>query len=128
MTQDTPNRAEVDRFILDHIESVPHPEALLLLRQHSEQWTAESVAKRLWINAEDARNILEDLVRDNFIVAASEPGRYTYRAEPGHDRLLQAVADAYRGERIRISTMIHAKPSSAVRAFARAFRFTKDQE
>lgn len=129
MSEQIPDELEVNRFILDHIDSVPHLEALLLLwKQNSGRWTAEDIAKRLWIQVEEARNILQDLVREHLIAAvAGEREGYEYRAEPHRDRLLQAVADAYREEMIRISTMIHAKPSSAVRAFARAFRFTKEE-
>lgn len=125
-----PDKAEVDRFILDHIDSVPHLEALLLLyRQNPEHWTADGVAKRLWIDTEDARSILQDLARDHLIaLVGNEPEQYQYDAELSTDRLIQAVADAYRKETIRISTMVHAKASSAVRAFARAFRFKKEQE
>src|SRR5512142_802969 len=93
------------------------------------KWTVDSVAKRLWIEIEDARSILNDLARNQFLnVIVGELERYTYRADPGNDRILRGVGEIYRQEMIRISTMIHAKPSSAVRAFARAFRFTKEQE
>jgi transcription initiation factor IIE alpha subunit len=128
--EDPRERAEVDHFILDHIDSVPHLEALLLLwRQRSVQWTAEEIEKRLWIKSEDARRILQDLVREHLIsFMAGEPECYIYRPGPDTDLLLGAVADAYRTEMIRISNMIHAKPSSAVRAFAQAFRFIKEQE
>lgn len=126
----TPGRAEVDRFILDHIDSVPHLEGLLLMwHQRSDHWTVDDVAKRLWISTEFARSILQDLVREHLVVlVAGEQEQYKCGADPSDDRLIQAVAYAYRDEMVRISTMIHAKPSSAVRAFARAFRFTKEQE
>jgi hypothetical protein len=129
-SQENPNRAEVDRFIRESIDSVPHLEGLLLLWQNrSESWTVEDTAKRLWIERERTRSILLDLARDQFLTAiAGELERYTYRPDPGNDRILRAVADIYRHEMIRISTMIHAKPSSAVRAFARAFRFTKEKD
>jgi predicted ArsR family transcriptional regulator len=130
VTEDTPGRAEVDRFILDHIDSVPHLEGLLLLwRQRADEWTVDDVARRLWIHPDFARSILQDLVRERLVVLlAGEREQYKYGADPGNDRLIQAVAYTYRDEMIRISTMIHAKPSSAVRAFARAFRFKKEQE
>lgn len=129
-SEEIPSRAEVDRFILTSIDSVPHLEALLLLWQNpSEQWTVEDVAKRLWIDREDTRSILNDLARNRFLsVIVGELEQYRYRSDSGNDRILRGVADIYRQEMIRISTMIHAKPSSAVRAFARAFRFTKEQE
>jgi hypothetical protein len=124
------NRAEVDRFIRESVDSVPHLEALLLLWQNrSESWTVEDIAKRLWIERERTRSILLDLGRNRFLTATGdELERYTYRPDPNNDRILRAVADVYRQDMVRISTMIHAKPSSSVRAFARAFRFTKEQE
>jgi hypothetical protein len=61
-------------------------------------------------------------------VIGGEVEGYAYRPDPNNDRILRAVADVYRQDMVRVSTMIHAKPSSAVRAFARAFRFTKEQE
>jgi predicted ArsR family transcriptional regulator len=129
-SEDIPSRAEVDRFIIDTIDSVPHLEALLLLWQNqSQNWSVEGVAKRLWIDPDDTRRILQDLTRNQFLsLAAGEPEKYSYRPDAGNDRILRGVADIYRQEMIRISRMIHAKPSSAVRAFARAFRFTKEQE
>jgi len=36
------------------------------------------------------------------------------------------VDETYRREVVRVSTLIHSKPSSPVRDFARAFRFTKE--
>jgi hypothetical protein len=123
-------RAEVDRFILATIDSVPHLEALLLLWQKpSEKWTVEGVSKRLWIDAETTAIILDELTRKQFLTMISgEPDRYVFRADPGNDRILRGLAEIYRHETVRISTMIHAKPSSAVRAFAQAFRFKRDKE
>jgi len=129
-SEEIPSRAEVDRFILTSIDSVPHLEALLLLWQNpSEPWTVDGVAKRLWIDREDARSILYDLTRNQFLsVIVAELEQYTYRTDPGNDRILRGLAEIYRQDMVRISTMIHAKPSSSVRAFARAFRFTKDKD
>ena len=125
-----PSRAEVDRFILESVDSVPHLEALLLLWQNrSEGWAVDDVAKRLWIERERTRSILLDLTQSQFLTTISgELDRFKYRSNPNNDSILRAVADVYRQDMIRISTMIHAKPSSAVRAFAQAFRFKKDKE
>lgn len=129
-SEEIPSRAEVDRFILTSIDSVPHLEALLLLWQNpSEPWTVDGVAKRLWIDREDARSILYDLTRNQFLsVIVAEFEQYTYRTDSGNDRILRGLAEIYRQDMVRISTMIHAKPSSSVRAFARAFRFTRDKD
>ncbi len=128
-SEETANRAEVDHFIREKIDTVPHLEALLLFWQHSaERWTAGTVAKRLWIDAAEAGAILQDLAQLQLITpSGSDPGQYAYQPSPANDRMLRGIAGLYRQEMVRISRMIHAKPSSAVRAFARAFRFTKDK-
>lgn len=127
--KDNQERTEVERFIAERIDSVPHLEALLLLwRESSRAWTPETLAKRLWVTPPVSRSILNDLVRDQLLSA--DPGRdeYRYQPDPEKDRLLRSVDNMYRQEMIRISTMIHSKASSAVREFARAFRLKKERE
>ncbi|HTW64306.1 MAG TPA: hypothetical protein VME17_06800 [Bryobacteraceae bacterium] len=133
--------AAVDRFILNRIDSVPHLEALLLLwRSRSEVqaqgseppdgiWPPERLAKRLWVTPEAARNILRDLQREELIVGVARGDeRYFYQSETELDRIIEAVESVYAQEMVRISNMIHSKASAAVRDFARAFRFKKEQE
>ena len=119
MKEDFQRRADVDRFIMDRVDSVPHLEALLLLwRERPQIWSAESLAIRLWVKPDVARDILQDLVRERLIVAMSGSDKFFYQPDPERDGLLRSLNDIYREEMIRISTMIHSKPSSAVREFA----------
>jgi predicted ArsR family transcriptional regulator len=118
----------VDQFLRETIDTVPHLEALLLLwNSRPKQWTTEDMAKRLFVSADAAKEILDDLVRQRLIVADPD-GAYRYEEARERDRLLQAVDMTYRRELIRVSRLIHSKPSAAVRAFARAFRFKKEGE
>ncbi len=119
------HREEVDRFILEEIDSVPHLEALLLLwKRQPNQWSLQDMADALYIAPEAAESILLDLKQRGF--AKLQSGRYSFHATGQRNELIAKVDATYRRELVRISTMIHAKPSAAVRAFARAFRFTKD--
>lgn len=122
--------AAVIRFIVDQIESVPHLEALLLLRDtHSQKWTVSDLSKRLYISRDAARGLLEDLVRRELIHRDSEGTTYFYQAATEDQHLLLGrVDETYRRQLVRISQLIHSKPSAAVRDFARAFRFTKKDE
>ena len=127
--EDKQERTEVDRFILEWIDSVPHLEALLLLwRESRRAWTPETLAQRLWVVPAVAKGILEDLVRDQLLSAGTGQSEYRYQPDPEKDRLLGLVDNIYRKEMIRISTLIHSKASSAVREFARAFRLKKERE
>jgi hypothetical protein len=127
--EDKQERTEVDRFILEWIDSVPHLEALLLLwRESRRAWTPETLAQRLWVVPAVAKGILEDLARDQLLSAGTGQSEYRYQPDPEKDRLLGLVDDIYRKEMTRISTLIHSKASSAVREFARAFRLKKERE
>lgn len=122
---------EILRFILDEIDSVPHLEALLLLwNSRPRVWSIDDVADWLFFKTEVVRGIVQDLARRRLIVAeAGSADRF--RGQPKSDegdRLIEAVATAYRRELVRVSTFIHSNPPSAVREFARAFRFTKERE
>ena len=129
MAESRKDSKEVDQFILEHIDSVPHLEALLLLWvARPKVWSPTEVSTRLYIAKELAEGVMRDLVRERLIQSVSE-SQDAYRYDSTSDQrdaLLQAVDAAYRSEMVRISTMIHSKASAAVREFARAFRFTKE--
>jgi len=131
MTSEQDNTdAAVIRFIIGQIESVPHLEALLLLRDtRPQRWTVSDLSKRLYIGREAARGLLEDLIHRELIHRDAESTTYFYEAaSDDQDRLIAQVDDTYRRQLVRISQLIHSKPSAAVRDFARAFRFTKKDE
>ena len=130
MTDHGEGERDVDRFVLDHIDTVPHLEALLLLwNNRPKRWSGEDMAKGLFLAPESAQEILDDLVRQRLIGAApDELAIYWYESDPNRDRLIASVDATYRRELIRLSRLIHSKPSAAVREFARAFRLKKDRE
>jgi predicted ArsR family transcriptional regulator len=122
--------AAVIRFILDQIESVPNLEALLLLRDtRPQKWTISDLSKRLYISRDAARGLLEDLIHRGLIHRDADGTAYFYQAaSEEQDQLIGLVDETYRRQLVRISQLIHSKPSAAVRDFARAFRFTKKDE
>lgn len=125
--QENPN---VDQFLVDQIDTVPHLEALLLLwNSRPKEWLIEEMAGSLYLAPEAAKSILDDLARRG-LISAITGATESFRYDPGseRDQLMEAVDAAYRGELIRITRLIHSKPSAAVRAFAQAFRIKKDRE
>lgn len=125
MTQEDLVRRQVDQFILEEIDSVPHLEALLLLwNSRPKQWSPEDMGRALYLTTEYTQPVLQELA--NRKLASAADGRYAYESDPERDKIIEALDRIYRREIIRISNMIHSKASPAVRAFARAFRLKKD--
>lgn len=118
-------------FLLKNIDSVPHLEALILFwNSRPVRWTCEEMTSRLYVPFERVGDVLRDLVRLQ-LVAESEttPPRFSYYSRSKEqDDMMRQVDEAYRRDLVRISTMLHEKASPAVRDFARAFRFKKEQE
>ena len=121
---------ELEQFILEQIDSVPHLEALLLLwRSRPKGWSTDDMAGSLYVPAELAGNILRDLgVKGLIEVRGDSPRTYHYLSTEDHDQLLAHVEAAYRRQLIQLTRLIHTKAPSAVREFARAFKFTKERE
>jgi len=128
---DSNSGIDVYGYILEKIDSVPHLEAVILLwNSRPVGWTAEELASRLYLPTEKVMQVLNDLVRQQLVQQnPSSPEKYSYlpRNEEQDERMYQ-VDVAYRRELVRISTMLHSKPSASVREFARAFRIKKDRE
>ncbi len=120
------SRNEVDAFIREKIDTVPHLEALLLLwESRPRQWSEAELAGRLFVPPDTVRRIMRDLAVHGLIAAKRGPAPvYGYRSRSAAgDQLLEEMAAIYRQELVRISNLIHSKAPSAVREFARAFEF-----
>ena len=126
---DLPNKSQIERFLRDHIDSVPQLEALLLIwRQNPRLWTSQEMARELYVSADMASNVLSALHERNLIArAGSDPTAYALVLETEERKqLLEGLGLMYRNELIRVSNMIHANASPGLRDFARAFRFKKE--
>lgn len=129
MSAGVPDRQQVDRFIVDEIDSVPQLEALLLFWKNRPQvWSCESMAKSLYVSPDVSRDILARLAQRHLITPVeSGRGEFALNADSEEkERLLASLDAIYRRELVRISNMIHTKASRGVRDFADAFRLKKE--
>jgi hypothetical protein len=119
---------DVEQFVIEYIDSVPHLEALLLLwRSRPRLWTTEELAKSLYLQSHRAESIAQDLTRVGFVTATAD--KYQYASDAGEkDRVIGAVDHAYRRETVRLSTLLHARGSRALRDFAQSFQLKKKKE
>ena len=123
--EENSRRQEVDRFILDEIDSVPHIEALLILwNSRPKSCPLEELAALLYLPVDRTRQILDDLQQRSLVALGDN--RWTYQPNDSRDPLMQDVDRTWRRELVRLSNMIHSKASPAVREFSRAFRLRKD--
>lgn len=126
---EAPLSEHVRRFVLTSIPSVPHLEALLLLRREIEtRWDAQHLAARLYIGEKKAGDILSDLSEAGLVefeVAESITYRYRCRSAEMAD-LVNGVAEAYTKNLVEVTNLIHGRSAATVQDFADAFRFRRD--
>ena len=118
--------AEVRRFILTSVPSVPYLEAVLLLRaEPAKEWDAAELARRLYVPERNGAELLEQLRASGLAQASSEQAaRYAPTAELAD--LIDQVAHAYASNLVAVTDLIHSRIDRRAQQFADAFRFRKD--
>ena len=119
----------IKRFILTSIDSVPHLEAVLLMRYDQEMnWDAKIIAQKLYISPKKAQEILDELCASNFI-KRDTPSTYCY--EPNSFELkniLDDVADIYAKNLIEVTKLIHSKTDKQAQQFGDAFKWQTEKD
>lgn len=121
---------DLRRFILTSVASVPHLEALLLLRSLPErEWDSAAVAQRLYVAERAARKLLDELCTVGALVSSKTHKNVTYRYWPRHPDLavmIDRLALAYASNLVAIAGLIHSKIDRQAQQFADAFTWRKD--
>jgi len=122
---------DIRRFVLTSIPSVPHLEALLLLRSDPDQaWTSASLAARLYVSDKAAHALLVDLCESGMSAPRTgSGGAIDYRYAPGSAQLratIDQLADLYARHLLDITHLIHSKLERKAQQFADAFKWRKD--
>lgn len=119
---------ELRRFILSAFPSVPHLEALLLLRERPAGWTSEELAARLYVSPVVAARLVADLEHVG-LAGSAEGGRSVFAPSQDATRaLVDALTAAYARNVVAISQLIHSTTDRKAFHFADAFRLRKEGE
>lgn len=120
---------DVKRFILVSIASVPHLEAILLLRKEkTRDWNSSQLAERLYVSEKTAGDLLSELHAAG-ILGKDEVSSPCYRYQPQSQDLVQMIdrlADIYARNLVEVTHLIHSKTSKNAQRFADAFIWRKD--
>ena len=108
---------DVRRFILSDIPSVPYLEALLLLRDApARSWDAAQLAQRLYLSEKTAAEILAQLQAHELAASSASSGACHYQpAQAAQADMVDRLAQAYAGNLIGVSTLIHSHGGPAER-------------
>lgn len=119
--------ADVRRFILTSIPSVPYLEAVLLLRaEPNHPWDASRLARRLYVGDRTASELLELLRAAGVAEAKEGTSGVAYAPSPDLRMLIDRVAEAYATDLVAVTDLIHSRIDKRAQQFADAFRFRKE--
>jgi DNA-binding MarR family transcriptional regulator len=117
----------VKQFLLDHIDSIPELEALLLARMEpGTHWQAATLAARLYVDTRTATAVLDALERRGLLRRGEDGFSYGPRT-PELEAAVEALTDAHRRLLIAVTGTIHSKTRTALRDFADAFRLREEK-
>ena len=120
--------ADIQRFILLAIPSIPYLEALLLLRSAPAlTWDAVQVSRRLYLGEKPAQGLLDQLYAAGILTAESDTGKH-FRYAPQTEQLrtlIDRLAAIYSSNLIGVTHLIHSTLNKKARQFADAFVFRK---
>ena len=118
---------ELRRFIVSALPSVPHLEALLLLRERPAGWSIPDLAARLYVVPATAERLVADLADAGLADADDRHVRFA----PVHDETratVEALAVVYARNVVAVSQLIHSTTDRKAFRFADAFRLRKEEE
>ena len=113
------------RFLLGVIPSVPHLEALLLLRGDPVHWPVAQLAGRLYIDADTAAALVQDLADAGLATCTAEGCRYA-PVDAATAATVDEVAVLYARRTVAIAQLIHSTSDRKAQRFADAFRLRKE--
>lgn len=116
--------ADVRRFILTSIPSVPFLEAVLLLRAEPLDWDGARLARRLYVGERTGADLLDQLVAAG--IGARDEGGVRYAPSAELRGLLDGLAQAYADDLVAVTDLIHSRIDKRAQQFADAFRFRKE--
>lgn len=125
MTEPDPIPDAVRRFVLTNIASVPHLEALLLLRADPRAWSTGELAQRLYTSDKNAARLLADLCHLGMAEPAAQ-GSVRYAPQSAATgAMLDEVARHYAQHLVAMTHLIHSSVDRKAQQFAAAFTFRK---
>lgn len=119
---------EVRRFVLTSIPSIPHIEALLLVRATAPaRWKPADLAQRLYVQPAVARSVLADLCNAKMIQGEETSSTYFFDERPNElNDVIAKLAILYSSNLVEITLLIHSKLERKAQQFADAFDFRKE--
>jgi Mn-dependent DtxR family transcriptional regulator len=121
--------ADIRRFILTSVPSVPYLEAILLLRAEPEAgWDARRLASRLYVGEKQAAELLATLDSGGIVRRESQGDGELFCYAPATElrERLDALAQAYSANLVGVTDLIHSRIDKRAQQFADAFRLRKD--
>jgi DNA-binding IclR family transcriptional regulator len=119
---------EVRRFVLTSIPSIPHIEALMLVRATTPaRWAPDDLARRLYVPPAVARSVLADLCSSKMIREEAQSTTYYFDAPSAElNDVIAKLAILYSSNLVEITLLIHSKLERKAQQFADAFDFRKE--
>jgi hypothetical protein len=121
---------EIQRFLVDRIDSIAELETVLFLREHRDRsWSCSSVADRIYSGEEVTAGLLVKLMNKGLLTAdGMTPASFRYAPRSQEvARLLDQLAEVYAKYLVPVTDLVHKKSRRNIEGLAEAFKFKKEK-
>lgn len=118
---------DLRRFVLAKLPSVPHLEALLLLRERTDGLAYEVLAARLYVTPSTATRLCGDLQKAGLVNGSATGAGYAPQSDEAR-ATVDHLAAVYARNVVAVSRLIHSTTDRKASQFADAFRLRKEAE
>jgi hypothetical protein len=121
---------EIRRFMLTSIPSVPHMEALMLVRATApSRWTALYLSQRLYVTPAMAAGVLADLCNAGLLLCDAATSTYFYQFNSNAiGETIEQLAALYASNLVEITVLIHSKMDRKAQQLVDAFDFRRESK
>lgn len=119
---------QVRQFVLAHVDSVGHLEALLFLARHDDRpWSSAAVSRELRGSPDSTQGQMMSL-RGHGLLKEVTDGQFIYQPDtPALDEAARATFAAYAELKVTVISLIYSKPIERIRDLADAFKVRRDK-
>lgn len=120
---------EVQRFLIEKIDSIAELEVLMFLRTHRDRsWRCDLVADQIYSSEEFTAGVLKKLTKRGILTTDKKsPKSFQYRPHNQETaRMVDQVAEVYTKYLIPVTNLVHKKSRRSIEDLAQAFKLKKE--
>ncbi len=119
---------DIQRFLVDHIDSIAELEVMLFLREHHDRsWLCRSVADQMYSSEDVTSGLVVKLTKKGILTSdGMSPASFRYKPRNQNTaRIINQLAEVYAKHLVLVTNLVHKKSRRNMTGSAKAFKLKR---